>query len=161
MNTAAASQVRRATTADVPVLATLRFEFRSRRKTPVEPPDEFLPRCIDWMRPRVADEAKWRVWVLELDGAIVGNIWLEIVEKLPNPNVERELHGYVTNFFVRPEHRNAGAGSRLLHAVLDECRRSNVDSVFLWPSERSRPLYERFGFTTPSDMLVLNQADPT
>ena len=160
MNTDAASQVRRATTADVPVLATLRFEFRSRRKTPVESPDDFLPRCIGWMRPRVADETKWRVWVLEHDGAIVGNIWLQIVEKLPNPNVERELHGYVTNFFVHPEHRNTGAGSRLLQAVLDECRRSNVDSVFLWPSERSRPLYERFGFTTPSDMLALDQADP-
>jgi GNAT superfamily N-acetyltransferase len=157
MNTHADSQVRRATTADVPALATLRFEFRSRNKPPVESAEDFLPRCIDWMRPRVADAATWRVWVLERDGAIVGNIWLEIVEKLPNPNVEAELHGYVTNFFVRPEHRNAGAGSRLLHAVLEHCRRSEVDSVFLWPSERSRPLYERFGFVRPSEMLVLAQ----
>jgi GNAT superfamily N-acetyltransferase len=154
MNTPADSRVRRATTADVPALATLRYEFRSRRKTAVESAADFLPRCTDWMRPRLADEARWRVWVLERDGAIVGNIWLEIVEKLPNPNVERELHGYVTNFFVRPEYRNTGAGSRLLQAVLDECRRSEVDSVFLWPSERSRPLYERFGFAPPFEMLV-------
>jgi GNAT superfamily N-acetyltransferase len=132
------------------MLATLRFEFRSRTKPPVESAAAFVPRCVDWMRPRIADGAAWRVWVL-------GNIWLEIVEKLPNANVEAELHGYVTNFFVRPEHRNAGAGSRLLQAVLDECRRSEVDSVFLWPSERSRPLYERFGFVHPSEMLVLGQ----
>jgi N-acetylglutamate synthase-like GNAT family acetyltransferase len=157
MNTHADSQVRRATTADVPALATLRFEFRSRNKPPVESAADFLPRCIDWMRPRVADAATWRVWVLERDAAIVGNIWLEIVEKLPNPNVETELHGYVTNFFVRPQHRNAGAGSRLLQAVLEDCRRSEVDSVFLWPSERSRPLYERFGFVHPSEMLILAQ----
>jgi len=157
MNTAADSQVRRATTADVRALATLRYEFRSRSKTPVESADEFLPRCIEWMQPRIADGARWRAWVLEHDGAIVGNIWLEIVEKLPNPNVERELHAYITNFFVRPERRNTGAGSRLLQAALDECRRSNVDCVFLWPSDRSRPLYERHGFVTPSSMLVLDE----
>jgi GNAT superfamily N-acetyltransferase len=157
MNIAGDSLVRRATTADVPVLATLRYEFRSRRKAPVESAADFLPRCIDWMRPRVADATRWRVWVLEHEGAIAGNIWLEIVDKLPNPNAERELHAYVTNFFVRPELRNAGAGSRLLQSVLDECQRSDVDAVFLWPSDRSRPLYERHGFVLPSEMLVLER----
>lgn len=155
MNTPAEIQVRRATPADVSALATLRYEFRSQRKPPVESAAEFTARCIEWMRPRVADEARWRVWVLDHGGTIIGNIWLEIIEKLPNPNVERELHGYVTNFFVRPEYRNTGAGSRILEAALEECRRLDVDSVFLWPSERSRPLYERHGFVTPSTMLVL------
>jgi GNAT superfamily N-acetyltransferase len=109
------------------------------------------------MRPRIADESEWRVWVLEQDGAVVGNIWLELIEKLPNPNVEREMHAYVTNFYIRPEYRNTGAGSRLLEAVLDECKRADVDSVFLWPSDRSRPLYQRHGFVAPSTMLVLEQ----
>lgn len=154
MNTAALGQVRRATIADVPVLATLRYEFRSRSKTPVENAADFVSRCTDWMRPRVADAGRWRVWVLDYDDVIEGNIWLEIVEKLPNPNVERELHAYITNFFVRPERRNTGAGSRLLQAALDECERASVDAVFLWPSDRSRPLYERYGFVTPTNMLV-------
>jgi GNAT superfamily N-acetyltransferase len=155
MNTPAEIQVRRATAADVSALAALRHEFRSQRKTPVESADEFIPRCVDWMHPRVADETHWRVWVLVQGSIVVGNIWLEIIEKLPNPNVERELHGYITNFFVRPEYRNTGSGSRLLEAVLGECKRLDIDSVFLWPSERSRPLYERHGFVTPSTMLVL------
>jgi len=157
MNTHSDTEVRRATPADVPVLATLRFEFRSRSKTPVETAAQFLPRCIEWMRRRIDDESPWRVWVLTHNDTIVGNIWLELVEKLPNPNVEREMHAYVTNFFIRPEYRNTGAGSRLLEAVLDECKRAHVDSVFLWPSDRSRPLYERYGFTAPSTMLVLEQ----
>jgi len=124
---------------------------------PVETAAQFLPRCIEWMRRRIDDESPWRVWVLTHNDTIVGNIWLELVEKLPNPNVEREMHAYVTNFFIRPEYRNTGAGSRLLEAVLDECKRAHVDSVFLWPSDRSRPLYERYGFTAPSTMLVLEQ----
>src|SRR5689334_17328401 len=101
MNTPAEIQVRRATAADVSALAALRYEFRSRRKTPVESADEFVPRCVSWMEPRLADDARWRVWVLDHDGTVIGNIWLEIIEKLPNPNVERELHGYITNFYVR------------------------------------------------------------
>jgi len=32
-----------------------------------------------------------------------------------------------------------------------------VDSVFLWPSEQSRPLYERFGFETSSGVMVLKR----
>ena len=155
MNTPTQTQVRRATTDDVSPLAMLRYEFRSRRKTPIESAAEFIPRCAEWMRSRVADESRWRVWVLMDRGTIVGNIWLQIVEKLPNPNVERERHGYVTNFFVRAEYRNTGAGSRLLDALLGECRGLEIDSVFLWPSDRSRPLYERHGFVTPSTMLVL------
>jgi GNAT superfamily N-acetyltransferase len=155
MNTPTQTQVRRATTDDVSPLAMLRYEFRSRRKTPIESAAEFVPRCAEWMRSRVADESRWRVWVLMDRGTIVGNIWLQIVEKLPNPNVERERHGYVTNFFVRPEYRNTGAGSRLLDALLGECRGLEIDSVFLWPSDRSRPLYERHGFVTPTAMLIL------
>jgi len=161
VNSAENGQIRRATPADVPVLSSLRFEFRSRQKNPVETAAEFIPRCIDWMRPRVADESRWRVWVLEHDGGIAGNIWLELIEKLPNPNVERETHGYVTNFFIRPERRNLGAGSRLLKAVLDECERARVDSVFLWPSDRSRPLYERHGFVPASDIFVLERDQET
>jgi GNAT superfamily N-acetyltransferase len=155
MNTPTQTQVRRATTDDVSPLEMLRYEFRSRRKTPIESAAEFVPRCAEWMRSRVADESRWRVWVLMDRGTIVGNIWLQIVEKLPNPNVERELHGYVTNFFVRPEYRNTGAGSRLLDALLGECRGLEIDSVFLWPSDRSRPLYVRHGFVTPTAMLIL------
>jgi GNAT superfamily N-acetyltransferase len=155
MNTPTQTQVRRATTDDVSPLAMLRYEFRSRRKTPIESAAEFVPRCAEWMRSRVADESRWRVWVLMDRGTIVGNIWLQIVEKLPNPNVERERHGYVTNFFVRPEYRNTGAGSRLLDALLGECRGLEIDSVFLWPSDRSRPLYVRHGFVTPTAMLIL------
>src|SRR5512132_4347102 len=146
MNTPADGQVRLATVDDASALAVLRYEFRASNKTAVESAEEFLPRCVEWMRPRLADDARWRVWVLDHAGDVVGNVWLQLVEKLPNPNVDRERHGYITNFYVRPEHRNGGAGSRMLRAVLDECERSDVDTVFLWPTVRSRPLYERHGF---------------
>jgi N-acetylglutamate synthase-like GNAT family acetyltransferase len=159
MNRPAEGQVRLATTDDAAALAVLRYEFRASRRPAVESTDEFLPRCAEWMRPRLADTTRWRVWVLEHDSSIVGNVWLQLVEKLPNPNVDRELHGYVTNFFVRAEYRNGGAGSRLLRAVLEECERSSVDTVFLWPTDRSRSLYERHGFKEARGMLSQDLLD--
>ncbi len=154
MNTPADAQVRRATAIDAAALAKLRYEFRTTSKPAVESAAEFLPRCIAFMERRLGDESRWRVWVLEHGGAIVGNIWLQIIEKLPNPNDDRELHGYVTNFFVRPEHRNGGAGSRMLKTLLDDCERVGIDTVFLWPSDRSRPLYGRHGFKPATAILA-------
>ena len=42
---------------------------------------------------------------------------------------------------------------RSLDAALGFCREQRVDSVILWPTERSRTLYARNGFAAPADML--------
>lgn len=109
------------------------------------------------MRDRLDSGSIWRVWLVERNNDSVGAVWLQVVEKLPNPTAESELHAYVSNFYVRPDHRNTGAGSALLRAVLDETASLGVDSVFLWPSARSRPLYERHGFAVSENVLVLER----
>ena len=154
MNTPATVEVRRATVNDAEALARLRYEFRSSRAESIESEAEFLPRCAAWMSHRLAAAESWRAWVIELDGMLVGNVWLELIEKLPNPGNEREWHGYITNVYVRAEHRGSGVGSRLLTAALDECSRVGVDSIFLWPSDRSRPLYLRHGFKPADEVFI-------
>lgn len=148
--------VRRATPRDAERLSRLRYAFRLERRPATESPDAFFERCANWMHPRLSTDSPWTVFVAERDGEILGNIWVQIVEKIPNPGPEAELHAYVSNFFVVPRERNTGAGTRLLNAVLEHCRTRSVDTVFLWPSDRSRPLYYRTGFEPPTDMLVLD-----
>src|SRR5262245_45880483 len=157
MELSVATLVRRATESDADALALLRFEFRAPRAPNVESEQEFLTRCSGWMRARLSADAAWRAWLVERNKVLAGSVWLQVVEKLPNPTGEAERHAYVSNFYVRPEHRNAGVGSALLQDVLAEAARLEVDSVFLWPSERSRPLYERFGFETTTGVLVLKR----
>lgn len=149
--------LRRATRADAAVLARFRHEFRAPRDQNVESAGEFLARCEAWMRARLDAESAWRVWIAETDRGPVGTVWLQLVEKLPNPVVEREWHGYVSNLFVRDEARDQGVGSTLLRAALDECDRLDVDNVILWPTPRSRSLYTRHGFAAADNMLVLRR----
>jgi GNAT superfamily N-acetyltransferase len=106
------------------------------------------------MRERLGDDSIWRVWICERNHEPMGAVWLQVVEKLPNPTAESELHAYISNFFVRPEFRNTGTGSLLLRAALDAAERLGVDSIFLWPSARSRSLYERHGFAVSDNVLV-------
>lgn len=150
-------QIRGANPSDAPALARMRFEFRAPRAPMAEAEDAFLARCVAWMEVRLMDGSPWRVWMAETGDHLVGAVWMQLVEKLPNPGDEPEQHAYVSNLYVRADHRNLGAGSALLQAVLDECRRRDVDAVFLWPTERSRPLYERFGFTHDGAVLSLER----
>jgi GNAT superfamily N-acetyltransferase len=146
---------RRAHAADARRLAELRYEFRAAQDPAVESKDEFVTRCAPWMRERLAAGSPWRCWVVERDGELLGHLWMQMIEKIPNPAPELEQHAYITNVFVAPAARGAGAGSELLRAALGYCREQRVDSVILWPTQLSRPLYARHGFVEPSDILEL------
>lgn len=168
MNPPTNQNVRLATVDDASTLAHLRFAFRAEQHPVIETEAAFTERCVAWMRPRIGPASRWRIWLLESAGhsprsgepaferAVLGMLWVQIVEKIPNPGSEPELHAYISSFYVRAEARNTGGGSRLLQAALDECRAFHVDTVFLWPTARSRPLYERHGFRV-SDAILVNQ----
>lgn len=145
--------IRRATLGDAEGLARLRWEFRAGIGQVDEAEDVFLARCAAWMRTQLAEGGAWRAWVAETDGEIAGNVWLQMIEKMPNPVDEPEVHGYVTNLYVRASARG-GVGSLLQAAALDECAAAGVHHAFLWPTERSRPLYRRLGFTGDGEVMV-------
>ncbi|HEX6534148.1 MAG TPA: GNAT family N-acetyltransferase [Gemmatimonadaceae bacterium] len=145
--------IRFATAADARALARLRFAFRSAIAPPEEDEATFVARCERWMAERLAGGDGWRAWVAERDGGIVGNVWLHLIEKLPNPVAEPESHGYITNFFVLEHARGAGVGAALLGAALGEGERLQLDAVILWPTPRSRSLYERHGFAVRDDLM--------
>ena len=150
--------VRVAEAGDAAALARLRYDFRSEHREPAEGEDAFLARCESWMWERLKGDPRWSCWVAEEGGEIVGNLWLQCIEKLPNPVAEPEQHAYVTNVYVVPERRNARVGALLLEAALGWCRQQNVDAVLLWPSERSRSFYGRYGFGVRDDLFALRPA---
>lgn len=148
-------EIRLAESADAPELARMRWAFRAEVGVATEAEDAFVRRCAAWMEARLVPGGAWRCWVAEAGGRIVGHAWAQRIEKVPNPVDEPEAHAYVTNLFVRPEARGGGIGGRLLGAVLQACRGDGVDAVFLWPSAKSRPLYQRHGFAVRDSLMEL------
>ena len=144
--------VREATPADVAALAALRWEFRAGRQPAVENRDAFVERCSAWMRTQLESGFPWRAWVAEDARRIVGHVWLHTIDKVPNPNGEPERHAYLSNLYVTPAARG-GAGTRLLETALAWTRTHGVDHVLLWPTERSRTLYARYGFRASGEFL--------
>jgi GNAT superfamily N-acetyltransferase len=146
--------VRAAIPDDALELAELRWEFRSGRVPAVEPHDRFIERCTDWMRRALTAGDPWRAWVAASDGRVVGQVWLDLLEKIPNPVAERERHAYLSNLYVRPAARG-GTGTRLLQSALAWARANGVDRVVLWPTDASVALYARHGFIRGSDVMEL------
>ncbi len=149
------TSIRLATAADALPLARLRFTFRSGLGRASESEDEFVGRCEAWMRERLREGGRWGCWIAEQGPALVGNVWVQLIEKIPNPVAEAEYHAYVTNFYVRDEARGRGVGTMLLSGALEWCKSQGVQAVILWPTQRSRALYERQGFSVRTDILAL------
>lgn len=148
--------VRRADASDAGELARLRFAFRAEvGDRIVEDEGAFLLRCTRWMESRLESETRWQCWVAQRERHIVGHVWLQIVEKVPNPVDEPEEHAYITNMHVVESERGRGTGSLLLDAALRWCRLRGIDAAILWPSQRSRPFYERHGFAVREDLMQL------
>ena len=146
--------IRFATPTDADALAQLRYDLRASTGRANEPETDFIKRCSVWMRDHLESDA-WHCWVAEASGQLIGAVWLQLVEKIPNPRAEAEHHAYITNFYLQEQARGKGTGSQLLLAVLDWCEARDVHSVILWPTERSRTLYERFGFSVRDDIMEL------
>ena len=102
-----------------------------------------------------ADSSAWRCWVIDDGKQLLGHVCVHLFEKMPNPVNEPEAHGYPTNFYVVPEIRGRGLGSKLLNRALYWCRTQGADAVILWATAESKSLYRRCGLREPADILEL------
>ena len=147
-------EIRTATSADARMLAELRWEFRAGRAEPVEGRDAFVRRCTEWMRRELPSGSLWKAWVAVQEHAIVGQIWVRSVHKIPNPIAEPERLAYLSNLYVT-EMARGGTGTRLLDAALDWCRANGIERVVLWPTRRSVTLYLSRGFSHGGEVMEL------
>jgi len=147
------TDIRHAAATDATALAELRWEFRAGKSAPAEEHGAFVGRCATWMS-RELTVGAWHAWVAVQDARIVGQIWMQVLSKIPNPNGERERHAYISNVYVAPSARG-GTGTRLLETAIGWATANGVDYVVLWPTSRSRTLYARHGFGVSDAFLGL------
>jgi GNAT superfamily N-acetyltransferase len=151
-------RIRLASSTDCRALAELRYQFRAEAGSATETKSRFLRRCRSWMKKRFHSGSRpWRCWVLDDGKRLLGHVCVQVFEKVPNPVSEREIHAYLTNFYVVPEMRNRGLGEKLLNKALSWCRARNTDAVILWATPGSKSLYRRCGLVQPTDFFELRQ----
>lgn len=149
-------RIRVATLGDCRELAEMRYRFRTELASATEPKSRFVRRCTSWMKKRFRSGSRpWRCWVLDDGRQLLGHVCVQLFEKIPNPVNEPELHVYLTNFYVVPEMRGRGLGSKLLNQALSWCRTQGADAVILWPTPESRSLYRRCGLVKSADIFEL------
>jgi GNAT superfamily N-acetyltransferase len=147
---------------DAPHLARLRWMFRTEvASSPmvVEESARFLVRCCDWMANELSAPGSWRAWCGWSGGQIVGTVWAQTVEKIPNPVAERELLGYISSVYVVPGHRGRGLGNALVEAAVEWCWESGCEEIVLWPTPASRAMYSELGFDPA--VTVMGRARPS
>lgn len=141
--------IRLATANDGPALAALRWEFSQEDGGPEEHWAEFLHRWSGFWD--AAHERGWLVWVAEQDGQLIGNMWLQLVEKVPRPGRRIRYLGYLTNVYVKPEARGQAVGGRILDEVIAWATAENLELLFVWPRSESVEFYKRAGFRISAD----------
>lgn len=153
------ARIRAATVDDADELARLRWDFRIEHGTPASVAFEaFVEEMRAFVSDVLSDGTAWRAWVAEDVGRLVGCTWIQIVERLPHPNLRRGERpiAYVTGMYVEPGLRDGGLGRALLDTAVAFARDLSASAAILWPSARSVPFYRRAGFGRDEAPLILS-----
>lgn len=120
---------------------------------------EYLPAFRAFVSRALADR-RWRAWVAREQGRIVGTMWIQIVERVPQPIGARGSRpiGYLTNAYVEPGHRNEGLGSRMLREICAWAQAEGIGEILCWPApgEDAERFYARAGFDRGGGPMTLD-----
>jgi len=71
----------------------------------------------------------------------------------PNPKNTTGKTAYVSNIYTRPEYRGQGIATRLFAMAAAEAQRHGCGKAVLHATDIGRPLYEKYGFYSPSSAM--------
>ena len=88
------------------------------------------------------------VLLIEMNGQAVGYAWFEVSQS----------HAHVTRLVVQPEYHGRGLGAQLLAQVMNQALAQGITLLSvntLSQNDRSRALYERFGFGFTGEQMPI------
>lgn len=111
----------------------------------------FVTEFCDYLKCQM--DTNFYCYVAENEGQIIGNVYLGLLSKVPKPNCIKAKIGYITNVHVLEKYRNCGIGSELMKYVKEQAKELSCELLYVWPSERAVPYYERLGFKADNEIL--------
>lgn len=95
--------------------------------------------------------------VAEVDGAVIGHLFLIFANQAPFVHPDRRAHGYVSELFVREAVRGGGIGRALLAEAERLTRAEGLDRMLIGVvagNDRAEQTYLRAGFAPYSRELL-------
>lgn len=111
--------------------------------------------ALGWHK-RMLQTGLYEGFLVESEGVVVAGAGLLWRDWPPSAATTEQTRAYLMNVYVQPMHRGKGLAQCLIEDMLAECALRGVHVVSLHASEAGRPIYEKIGFRSNSEMeLVL------
>ena len=149
--------VRRATPADIPALVELRiaFDHELAGPLPAERADEHRASIESYLRSHVPD-GRYRMWVADAAGEVVGMAGLVLIDRPPHPRSRRAPEAMVFNVMTAPAWRRRGVGRAVMEALIADGRALGCRRLVLRTSDDGSHLYAALGFRDPGNWRQLD-----
>lgn len=97
----------------------------------------------------------FRAWVaVTVDGQVVSSGGAVIDIHPPGPGNLSGKIGYIMSVATRPEYRRRGLARRIVETIVEWLREQGVTRVALHASDMGRPMYEKMGFRSSTEMRL-------
>lgn len=149
--------VRRATEPDIPDLVELRiaFDHELAGPLPANRVEDHRATIEAYFRSHVPD-GRYRVWVADAAGTVVGMAGLIVIDRPPNPRSRRAPEGMVFNVMTAPAWRRRGVGRAVMEALIADGRALGCRRLILRASDDGSHLYAALGFADPGTWRQLD-----
>ena len=156
-------QIRLATRADLDVISDHRARmFSDMGEVPAEMFETFRAQSKDALR-SMFEHNQYVGWLASLhdqaEKIVAGaGVTLRKVAPHPQPGADGKFvivsgrQAIIQNVFTEPEWRRQGLGTLLMKEIIAWSKQTGIESLVLHASEEGRPLYEKLGFTTTTEM---------
>jgi len=156
-------QIRLATRADLEVISDHRARmFRDMGEVPGEMFDTFRAQSKEALR-SMFEHNQYVGWLAaphDEPGKIVAGAGVTLRKVAPHPQpgpggkfvIISGRQAIIQNVYTEPEWRRRGVGTLLMKEIIAWSKTTGIESLVLHASEEGRPLYEKLGFVTTTEM---------
>ena len=99
------------------------------------------------------NQTTYRIFIACDRDRVASAMFVGLIPKVPKPNRKSESIAYLTNVYTRKEYRGQGIGTKLLDHIKQQLMPQACELLFVWPSERAVPWYERCGFMQENELM--------
>ena len=156
-------QIRLATRADLDVICDHRAQmFADMGELPPESFETFRAQSKEALR-RLLERTQYIGWLAspaDEPGKIIAGAGVSLREVAPHPQpntsgkfeIVSGRQAIIQNVYTEPGWRRRGLAQLLMKEIIAWSQKTGIDSLVLHASDEGRPLYEKLGFVTTTEM---------